>query len=70
MSLSSWNAKCFTQNVAEQIKTHILCSITSFENRAFYGIMWENNVEPGKPHTTIWRMRIACCPTHARSGYV
>ena len=31
-----------------------------FENRAVYGIMWENTVEPERPQVTIWRMRIAC----------
>ena len=31
-----------------------------FENRAVYDIMWKNIVDPGKPHITIWRMRIAC----------
>jgi hypothetical protein len=31
--------------VIEEVKTHILCSITFFENRAFYEIMWKNMVE-------------------------
>ena len=30
-----------------------------FENRAVYEIMWKIPVEPGRPHVTIWRMRIA-----------
>ena len=49
--------------VLEEIKTHILCSITFFfyfENRSFYEIMWKNAVERGRPQMTIWRMRIAC----------
>jgi len=29
-------------NVVAKIKTSILCSITIFENRAFYEIMWIN----------------------------
>ena len=31
-----------------------------FENPAVYEIMWKTSVEPGRPHMTIWRMRIAC----------
>ena len=31
-----------------------------FDNRAVYEIMWENNVERGRPQMTIWRMRIIC----------
>ena len=30
------------------------------ENRAFYEIMWENTVEPDRPHT-MRRIRHACC---------
>jgi len=29
------------------------------ENRTVYE-MWKNMVEPKKPYTTIWRMRLAC----------
>ena len=29
-------------------------------NRAFYEIKLKNTVEPDRPQTTIWRMRIAC----------
>jgi len=32
----------------------------SFENRAVYEILWKNTVDPGRPQTTIRRMRIAC----------
>jgi hypothetical protein len=40
----------------ENIKTHILCSITFFsENRAVYEIMWKNIVQQGMPQMTIWR---------------
>ena len=31
-----------------------------FENRAFYEIRRKNIVERGRPHMTIWRMRIEC----------
>jgi hypothetical protein len=50
----------FQTNVVEEIKTHILCSVTFFENRAFCEITWDNTVERGRPQMTVWRMRIAC----------
>jgi len=60
--------------VVEKIKTHILRSVTFFfENRAVYEIMWKNNVERGRPHMAIWRMRIACRidkSTNTRLQYV
>jgi hypothetical protein len=62
--------------IFEKIKTHILCSVTSFppsENRAVYEIMWENIVERCRPQITIWRMRIACWipkATNKHSEYV
>jgi hypothetical protein len=31
-----------------------------FENRAVYEIIWKNILERGRPHMTIWRMRIVC----------
>jgi hypothetical protein len=46
--------------VVQNIKTHILCSMTS-ENRAVYEITWKNMVERGRPDDNIIRrMRIAC----------
>jgi hypothetical protein len=50
----------FQTKVVEKIKTHIMCSVTFFKNRAAYDIIWNNNVEQGRPQTTIWLMRIAC----------
>jgi hypothetical protein len=51
----------FQIKVIEEIKTHILCSVTFFpENRAVYEKIWKNIVEWGKPQMTIWRKRIAC----------
>jgi len=50
----------FQTKVVHKIKTHILCSVTFFENRAVYEIMWENIVERSRSQMTIWRMRIAC----------
>ena len=49
-------------NFVEEIKIHILCSITFFflESRAFYEIIWKNIVDLGRPQMTIWRMRFAC----------
>jgi len=46
--------------VVEKIKTHILYSVTFFENRAVYEKMWKNIVERDRPQMTLWRMRIAC----------
>jgi len=39
--------------VAEEIKTHILCSITFFLNHAIYEIMWRNIVEWGRAQMTV-----------------
>jgi hypothetical protein len=39
----------FQTKVVEKIKTHILCLVTFFENRAVYEIMWKNTVEPDRP---------------------
>ena len=36
----------FQTKVLEKIKTHILCSITFFENRAVYEIMWKYTAQP------------------------
>jgi len=44
----------FQTKVAEEIKTHILCTVTFFfENRAVYEIMWKNAVERGRPQMAI-----------------
>ena len=40
---------------------------------SFYEIAWKNNLEPGRPQMTIWRMRIAWWiynATNAHSQYV
>jgi len=52
----------------EEIKTHILCSISFFfffEHRAGYEITCQNLVEWGRPQMTIRALRIACCITKA-----
>jgi len=45
----------FQTKVVEEIKIHILCSITFFppENCAVYEIMWQNIVQPGRPQIII-----------------
>ena len=65
----------FETKVVEKIKTHILCSTTSFlsENRVIFEIMWKSILEPDQPQMTIWRMPIACWipkATDTRSEYV
>jgi len=50
----------FQTKVVEKIKTQILCSVTFFENRTVYEILWKNTVERDRPQMTIWRVRIAC----------
>ena len=50
----------FQTNVVEKMKTNILRSMNSFENRASYKIMWKNMLGPNRSQLTIWRMRIAC----------
>jgi hypothetical protein len=53
------------RNVSDRLcresENGLLCSIIFFslENRAFYGVMWRNIVERGRPQRTMWRMRIA-----------
>jgi len=60
----------FQTKVVEEIKTHILCSITFFFlNRAIYGIMWKYIVEPGRAQMTIWRMRISYFITKATDTF-
>ena len=50
----------FQTEVVEKIKTHVLFSVTFFENRVVYEKMWKNYVEPARLQMTIRRMRIAC----------
>jgi hypothetical protein len=44
----------------ENQNTHFVSSNFFFENRTIYEKMWKNIVDRGRPHVTIWRMRIAC----------
>jgi hypothetical protein len=52
----------FQAKVVEEIKTHVLCSLTLFflKNHAVLEIMYKDTVERNGPQTTIWRVRIAC----------
>jgi hypothetical protein len=38
----------FGTKVVEEIKTHILCSVTFFHNRAVYEIMWKMDCRVGQ----------------------
>jgi len=42
----------FQTHVAEKIKKHIVCSVTSLPI-TIYEIMWKNMVEPGRSQMTI-----------------
>jgi hypothetical protein len=44
-------------SVVGEIKTQILCSVTFFENRAVYEIIWKNTVEHGRPHDNMAHAR-------------
>jgi hypothetical protein len=48
-----------SDKVVKKIKTHILCSITTFENRVVYEIMWKNIVQLDKLQMKMWRIRMA-----------
>jgi len=51
----------FQTNFEEEIKTHVLCSVTIFRNSYH---LWDNVkkniVERDKPQMTIWRTHILC----------
>jgi hypothetical protein len=56
--------------VKMEIKTHILCPITSvFRNSVVYGIMRKNVVKLDRPQTAIRRMRFACWITKATNKH-
>jgi len=60
----------FQTNLVEQIKTHILCSVTFFRKSCHVWDNVEKNVvEPDSPKMTIWRMRIACWITKAKNTH-
>jgi len=44
----------FQRNLVKEIRTHILCPVTSFsENFAVYDIMWKYMVHPDSPQMII-----------------
>jgi hypothetical protein len=62
----------FQTKALEKIKTKSLRSLT-FSELAVYEKMLKNSVQPGRPQTTTWRMRIACWipkSTNTHSEYV
>ena len=61
----------FQTNVVEKLKTHFIFNnfFFFFENRAVYGIMWKDIVEPARPQMTIWGMSIACWIPKATNAY-
>jgi hypothetical protein len=50
----------FQTKVVEKLHTHVVCSVTFFENHVVCEITWKNLVERVKPQMTMWRMHIAC----------
>ena len=63
----------FQIKVLDEIRTHILSSITVLKIRAFYDIMWRYFVLWGRPQITIWLMCFACWipkATNTHRGWV
>jgi hypothetical protein len=44
----------------EKIKTHVSCSVRSFEYCDVFEVVWENVIEWGRPQIAEWHMCIAC----------
>ena len=58
-------------NVIENIKAHILCTVTFFKkNCAVYEIMWKNIVQQFRPQMAMCRMHIACRIHKATSTHI
>ena len=56
----------FQTKFAQKIKRHFTFSnFLLFQNRAVYGVMKKNTVQPSRPQMTTWLMRIAHCITKA-----
>jgi hypothetical protein len=49
----------FGTKILQNIKTHIVCSITFSENLSAYEMIWKDFVETGMIQMTIWHMCIA-----------
>jgi hypothetical protein len=59
----------FQTKAVEKLITHILCSVTFFQNRTVYEVMWKHSVQPGRPQMIIWRMRIEWWVTQATNTH-
>jgi len=51
------------------MRTYILYTVSFFENRAFFEIIWNNIVEPGTPQMTMWHIPIECWITKATNTH-
>jgi len=59
----------FQIRAVEKIKTHILRSVTFYQNSCLLKNNVENTVERGTPQMTVWRMRISCWIPYATNTY-
>jgi len=50
----------FHTNIVQEIKTHILRSVTFFGNHAVCETLWKNVVEQGRSQMTISHIWITC----------
>ena len=55
------------KNCGENQKTFYIHYLFFPENHAVYEIMWQDMVEPDRPHNIVRRMHIACWITKAAS---
>jgi hypothetical protein len=59
----------FQIKVVEEIKTHVLYSVTASENRVVYEKMLKNTVGKDRPQMTTSRMRSAYCIPKAKNTH-
>ena len=65
LMITSRSVFLIMRNVSDKIcrekqNTRFMFNNFFFEYCAVCEIIWENTVQPDRPHMTIWRMRIAC----------
>jgi len=48
--------KSYRENKNTHFRFNYFIFFFFFENRAIYGIMWKNIVDPDRPQMTIWHM--------------
>jgi len=53
----------------ENQNTHFVFNNCFFFNHAVYELTWQNNVQLGRAHMTIWRMRTAYCKPKAKNKH-